>query len=459
MPKTLFSEFDPVSAKAWKQQIQVDLKGADYNETLVYKSIEGINIKPFYHSDETHVLNPIVGHPENWMIGQELFIDDVEIASKLAIEALERGAETLVFKADKPFNITDFFDALDIKNNTFYANFSFLEASFIEELITYFKKRKSTLFCNIDILGKLASTGNWFSNQVQDHKTLDALVKNHPKKNIISVDTTVYQNSGATMVQQLAYGLAQANEYLNHFFGNNNGGKTTPFSLTFKLAQGSNYFFEIAKIRALRLLYATLAQEYSVSPECHIIATPSARNKTLYDYNVNLLRSTTECMSAALGGANTVVNMPYDAIYHKSNEFGERISRNQLLILKTESYFDSVSNAADGSYYIESLTNEIAEKALFLFKEIENNSGFLKGLKEGTIQKKIKESAEKEQVLFDDGTLVLLGTNKHLNTKDRMKQTIELYPFLKQKSGKTLIAPIVPRRLAEKIEQERLSHE
>src|SRR5690606_18492572 len=162
-------------------------------------------------------------------------------------------------------------------------------------------------------------------------------------------------------------------------------------------------------------------------------ATPTKRNKTLYDYNVNLLRTTTECMSAILGGADAVANLPYDALYHKSNEFGERISRNQLLIMKHESYLDKVGNAADGSYYIESLNSQSAEKALVLFEEIEANGGFIKQLGDGTIQRKIRESAEKEQQLFDDGKEVLLGTNKHPNKTDRMAHELELYPFVKIK--------------------------
>lgn len=164
-------------------------------------------------------------------------------------------------------------------------------------------------------------------------------------------------------------------------------------------------------------------------------------------------------MSAILGGADTVANLPYDALYHKSNEFGERISRNQLLILKHESYFDKVANAADGSYYIESLTQQLAEKALELFKDIEANGGFLKQLGDGTIQRKITESADKEQELFDSGKEVLLGTNRHPNKSDKMGHDLELFPFVKIKPRKTLITPIIERRLAEKNEQERLELE
>ena len=188
-------------------------------------------------------------------------------------------------------------------------------------------------------------------------------------------------------------------------------------------------------------------------------ATPTKRNKTLYDYNTNMLRTTTECMSAVLGGANAVNNLPYDAIYHKDNEFGERIARNQLLILKHESYFNKVDNPADGSYYIETLTRQLAEKALVLFKDIEKNGGFLKQLKEGIIQRKIKESAQKEQNEFDAGKAVLLGTNKYPNPKDRMKNELEIYTFVKIKKRKTLIEPIIEKRLSESLEQKRLKNE
>jgi methylmalonyl-CoA mutase len=193
--------------------------------------------------------------------------------------------------------------------------------------------------------------------------------------------------------------------------------------------------------------------------DCHILVSPTKRNKTVYDYKVNMLRTTTECMSAILGGADAIANQPYDALYHKDNAFGDRIARNQLLILKHESHFDKVNNPADGSYYIESLTQQLAEKALALFHDIEAQGGFLKQLNEGVIKRKIQESADKEQELFDAGKEILLGTNKHLNTNDRMKDDLQLFPFVKTTPRKTLISPIIERRLAEKMEQERLKAE
>jgi methylmalonyl-CoA mutase len=164
-------------------------------------------------------------------------------------------------------------------------------------------------------------------------------------------------------------------------------------------------------------------------------------------------------MSAILGGADWVNNLAYDEIYHKRNEFGERLSRNQLLILKQESYFDKVLNPVDGAYYIESITKELAEKALSIFKTIEAGKGFIHQLFEGKIQKKIKESAEKEQEKVNSGEFILVSLNKYQNPEDQMSKNLELFPFLKHQQRKTLIEPILQKRLAEPIEKERLEHE
>tara|TARA_Y100000385_G_C12642565_1_gene446024 strand:- start:37 stop:531 length:495 start_codon:yes stop_codon:yes gene_type:complete len=164
-------------------------------------------------------------------------------------------------------------------------------------------------------------------------------------------------------------------------------------------------------------------------------------------------------MSAILGSSDTIINMPYDHLYHKDNEFGNRLSRNQLLILKKESYLDAVSNPTEGAYYIETLTEQLAQKSLDLFKDIEKQGGFLKLLKEGVVQRKLKEHAQKEQRLYAEGTEVLLGTHFQQNKLDKMKSDLELYPFVKQQSRKTLIEPIIPRRISEEIEKKRLNNE
>lgn len=448
----LFSEFEPVSAKQWKQQIQFELKGADYNETLVWESPEGIKVKPFYHNDDTNVnLNAITPNA-SFTIVQNIFVHDVKKSNARALETLQRGAESVRFTIESELiSIEELMQNLPLGNVNYYFNLPFLSVEFSNKINDFASKNKATIFIQIDPIGQLVKDGNWFENLEKDFEKLNTIASKTTVP-FINLSSGMYQNAGANIVQQLAYTLAQANEYFNRISAMNQ-------PITIEVAVGTNYFFEIAKLRALRILFNTLASEYNHDFDCHIIATPTKRNKTLYDYNVNMLRTTTECMSAILGGADAVANLPYDALYHKDNEFGDRISRNQLLILKNESYFDKVNNPADGAYYIETLTEQLAEKALELFKNIEKNGGLISQLIDGTIQRKINESAQKEQELFDSGKEVLLGTNKYPNKNDQMKNDLELYPFVKQNARKTLITPIIEKRLAEKVEQERLSQE
>jgi methylmalonyl-CoA mutase len=460
MNKPLFDEFESVSSKAWKQKIQVDLKGADYNDALIWKTNEGIHVKPFYHSDEFKSL-PAVSNSlaTQWKICQVIDVIDAKTSNLKAIDAINRGAESILFQIkSEDVSIEDLFKNIDLEKIPIEIKPRFLSENYIKTIsnITLSKVEGSQINNHNDIIGNLAKTGNWYNNFKDDHKKFEAIVK---KTNQLSVDLSLYQNAGATIVQQLAYGLAHANEYLSHLDSVITNKAKQSLQITFNTAIGSNYFFEIAKTRALRQLWSALASEYNSNTECRIVATPSKRNKTIYDYNVNLLRTTTECMSAILGGANVVCNLPYDALYHQSNEFGDRIARNQLLILKHESYFDKVNNPADGTYYIESLTEQLSEKALQLFKDIETNGGFLNQLKEGTIQRKIKESATKEQADFDAEKLVLLGTNKHPNFNDKMKNDLEISPFLKFEKRKTLIELILEKRLSEKLEIKRLKKE
>lgn len=453
MAEQLFTDFEHVSSKQWKQQIQYDLKGADYNETLVWESPEGIKIKPFYHADETAESLYASNKKESFKICQNIFVFDVEKSVKRSLETLQRGAESLRFTIqDKTISVNSLLDSLPLESTVVYFNLEFLDLKFVQQLNEIVKKRNATFYIQLDPINQLAKDGNWFTDLKSDFEVLNQIKSTCTSVNFLSIDGTLYQNAGANMVQQIAYITSHATEYFNRI-------PDLSGTIVVEVAVGSHYFFEIAKIRALRLVLESVASEFNPELKFHILTTPSKRNKTLYDYNVNLLRTTTECMSAILGESDAVANLPYDSLYHKENEFGDRIARNQLLVLKHESYFDKVNNPADGAYYIENITQQMAEKALLLFKEIEAAGGFITQLIEGTIQKKIQESAAKEQDLFDSGKEVLLGTNKYPNKDDRMSHDLELFPFVKTKPRKTLITPIIEKRLAEKIEKERLDNE
>jgi len=451
----LFENFESVSAKAWKQKVQFELKGKDFNDHLVWNSIEGIDVKPFYHSESYSKAPSIQHNASDWKIGHSIYVNSVEKSNTHALELIESGVESLHFTLPTADILVEkLLKNIDTSSVPIYFEPLFLSEDLVKTLQDFSLKNKTSFYVLQDPIGHLARSGNWHENLKTDLHTLkQILTLGNNLKSVISVDLGLFQNAGGSMIQQLAYTLAHANEYLNLFDGD------TIKSVVFKVSVGGNYFFEIAKLQALRVLWQSLTKDYGLSIDCHILTQPSRRNKTIYDYNINMLRTTTECMSAILGSSDTIINMPYDHLYHKDNNFGNRLSKNQLLILKKESYFDAVSNPTEGAYYIETLTHQLAQKSLDLFKEIEKQGGFLKLLKEGMVQRKLKEHAQKEQLLYDEGTEGLLGTHFQQNALDKMKSDLEIYPFIKQQARKTLLEPIIPRRISEELEQKRLKDE
>ena len=451
----IFDEFDKISSKQWKHNIQFELDGQDFNSTVIWKSLEGINVKPFYHDDTESEPVSIDHNAHKWSIGQAIFVQSENIANKKAIKSLENGAESLFFiVANAKLSLSTLLKDIDFKNIPIYFEPAILDTALAAKLETFFSGKKHAIFLLNDAIGHLARSGNWYHNMERDIKLISQNLT-HLKhlKSVISVDDSLYQNAGASIIQQLGYGLAHANEYLHLF--QNNISKT----MVFKFAIGSNYFFEIAKLQAFKLLWKSLMAHHNLAIDCHIISIPSKRNKTVYDFNVNLLRTTTETMSAALGGSDMILTMPYDAVYRKTNGFSDRLALNQLLILKKESHFDEVTNPTEGAYYIENLTQQLAKKALLLFKSIEKEGGFLKQLKVGKIQRSIAEHAEKEDHLYESKNEGLVGVHFQPDKDLQMKSQIELYPFLKHKPRKTIIKPIIEKRIAQMEEKKRLDNE
>lgn len=452
------SFFPPAGAKHWKQQIQYDLKGADYNDSLVWDSPEGIKVRPFYTSADLEG-NEIrtSGRGGDLLIGQAIHASESRKTNPLSLKAIENGAGALEFHIPtNGISPEELFRGIDLQRIEVHCHFGFLSEEYLCRFLEALPEDPKGVFLHLDIIGHLARTGNWYQSYNEDTEVIRKLLKNTANKkgiSLLGVDGRRYLNAGANCVQQLAYMLAHGCEYL-HLFGK---AWTPPVSLS--LSVGSDYFFEIAKTRALRLLWDTLATAFDISPECHLLASPGLRNKTIYDYNCNMFRTTSECMAAILGGADTVVNLPYDALFHKPNDFGERIALNQLLILKNEAHFWDVSNPADGAYYLESLTLQLAEKSLALFKQIEAGGGFLRQLKDHKIQGKIRESAAREQRQFDLGELVLVGTNAFQDKGERMKEQVEINLHGVKDRRQTIVEPILEKRLAEKVELKRLADE
>ena len=453
MSKELFKDFDAVSVAQWKQQIQMDLKGANYNDTLITTTREGIHIKPFYHRENAPHINITNRSTQtnDWYISQKVYAGNAVAANKKALDILNRGGEGIIFIIPNPS-----IDPALLFKNLPKVGLQIHTQFFDLDYITSIHKIAPQAYVHIDIIHQLLSDGNWFKNKSQDYKNLDTFLdKFDGFFSNITINTSTYQQAGATITQELAYFTAHLNEYLNHL---NEGGTLSAFAKAGKRVNidtviGNNYFFEIAKYRAYRIITKTLGDVYAIDLGCYITASPSLRNKSLMDYNVNMLRTTTECMSAILGGADTLCNIPYDTFFNKENEFGDRIARNQLRILKDEAYLNQIGNAADGSYYIDTITKQMVEKALEIFKDIENAGGFTQSLFDGTIQRKIKESAQQEQEDFNTGKRVLIGANKHPNAALPLQKEYEILPFRKIEPRKTLIQPIITKRITEDLEK------
>lgn len=442
MSNLLSDDFEPSSAAAWKQKIQYELNGEEY-KTLLTSTNEGITIKPFYHSDDFEKLDVPVTN-ESFKICQVIIITSEEEANKTAIESINKGLKSLKFIVKKSFNIEVVFSKLLNQQIDFQFEFNFFSPIFISELAT--KLKNKTVFFNIDIIGNLAKTGNWYKSLNEDFKNLESIIHKNPTNFNVAVNVDIYQNAGANTVQQVAYSIAHVNEYLLKF-----GGEIAN-KIQFNFAIGSNYFFEISKLRAFRYLFKLVLNEYNIKAEPKIFTHPSLRNKTsLASNSLNELRTQTECLSAIFGGANTITNWV--------NQFDTPSFSNELVALKNEFSAINPQFIATDSYYIENITKQIAEKALEIFKDIEKSGGFLSQLKEGTIQRKIKENAQKEQQQFDCNELVIVGANKYINETNIKKNELGKKPIIERKSHKTLIIPIIPKRLTEKLEQKRWRNE
>ena len=438
MSKARFNEFEPVSEKAWKQKIQADLKGKNYNETLLTPTDEGIDIKPFYHRDSHLDFN--IPSPDKWYITKKIQtsdFDEIGYHESDGIEAFWLSTE----------NSKDIPEALSLTENPFIIKLKHFET---DEL-----KLKENLSYAYDPIYQLAETGNWFENQASDLKTHHDYVN---KTQNLSVDARLYHNAGANITQQLAYTIAHLNTYLKNLKIHSESLKTKLNILIFT-SIGPNYFFEIAKLKALRLLVNTLCKSDNINYDLKIISEPGLHHMSIYDYNVNMLRSTTECMSAVLGGSDFISNTTYDEIFKNKNDFSDRIAKNQLLILKHESYFDKVENPADGTYYINHITKALAEKALDIFKSIEKSGGFIHQLFDGKIQEKIDQQFQKSLEKFKNNELKLVGVNIYKNEDEQMNRQLDKDIFSTKVKHKTLIKPIKKRRIAESLEKERLMEE
>ncbi|MDD4190430.1 MAG: methylmalonyl-CoA mutase family protein [Mangrovibacterium sp.] len=450
----LFEEFPSVSGEDWKAKVVADLKGADFDRKLVWRTNEGFAVQPYYRQEDLEsvaYLNTLPGeypyvrggrkNSNEWLIRQDIIVKDLEAANKKALEVLMRGVTSLgfVFEACKPWTLDELSVLLkDICLEAVEANFITgchhlnLAERFTEYVLTG-KWDPENVMASIayDPFGNYLRDGRFskgYDHVVGLAKDLIAGTGTLPKFRVLAVNGKSYGNAGASVVQELAFSLAQGAEYLSVLTDAGAPVEDVAKNIKFNLSVGPNYFMEIAKFRAGRLLWAEIVKAYL--PECEsgcrmvVHAETGSWNKTVYDPYVNMLRTQTETMSAVLGGATSVTVLPFNAVYEDPTAFSERIARNQQLLLKEESHFDKVVDPAAGSYYIEELTALIADEAWKLFLQIQDKGGFLAAAKEGFMQKKIGEMAAKRDMNMATRRENLLGTNQFPNFTEEVGNAV-----------------------------------
>lgn len=449
----LFTEFPPISTEQWEATINKDLKGADYEKKLVWRTDEGFNVRPYYRAENLKDIDYLNTLPaefpytrgakadnNKWEIVQEIEEADPAKANAIALDALKRGATTIAVNAQQLDNANALATLLnDIDLNKTGVQFNHVKSylDLVKLFLQYveekgFDKDLVSGSINFDPLTyRLRHNKFYFSQKEDMMQVVELLNMVEGMKNfkLINVNGIVLHNAGSTIVQELGYTLALANEYLAFCTENGIKPEKVASRMQLTLSVGSNYFMEIAKLRATRLLWSTIVAQYKPACDCaykiRINTVASTWNKTLYDPYVNMLRSTTEGMSAVIGGSDAISLQPFDVAYKESDDFSRRIARNVQVILKEEAFMDRVVDPAAGSYYVETLTNAIAEHAWTLFQSVEANGGALKAIEDGSLQAEIEKSCQKRDMDIATRRYILLGTNQYPNINETMADKIE----------------------------------
>ena len=440
----LFSDFSPVSTEQWMERITADLKGADFEKKLVWKTNEGFKVKPFYRKEdldglkttdalpgEFPYLRGIKKNNNEWFVRQEISVEDVKEANAKALDILNKGIDSLYFRVKAKELSTEYIAELlkDICAECVELNFSTCQGHVVELatlLVDYFRQKGYDLTklqgsINYDYFDKMLSRGKEKGVMVDTAKALIAATAVLPEYRVLNVNALSLNNAGAYIYQELGYALAWGNEYMNQLTEAGVPAETVARKIKFNFGISSNYFLEIAKFRAARMLWADIVSQYLSENDCkcaakmRIHAETSSFNLTVYDAYVNLLRTQTEAMSAALAGVDSMTVVPFDKAYEAPNEFSERLARNQQLLLKEESHFDKVVDPAGGSYYIENLTVSIAQQAWNLFLAVEEEGGFYAAVKAGKVQEAVNASNTARHEAVAKRKEILLGTNQYPN--------------------------------------------
>ncbi len=467
----LFTEFPPISTEQWEEVIHADLKGADYERKLVWRTDEGFNVRPYYRAenlkDIPFLASEIGRFPftrsvcrsNSWRVHQTIGVKCPKEANAQALKVLNAGIDSLGFCiSDEKFSAKDLDELLSgISIPAVEIVFLGHGVANVAELMLQklaadgVKPEEARICFMIDpIIKKLSLQGQFGCSEDGSccfEKIAELIKKAAAYKHVrmVGVSGNYFHNSGSTIVQELAFSLAAGHEYLVRLMEQGVDIDAAARSIRFVFAVSSNYFMEIAKFRAARMLWANIVKAYAPQKECsckmYIHAETSKWNQTVYDPYVNMLRGTTESMSATIAGVHSLEVVPFDAAFEKPTDFSSRIARNVQLLLKHESHFDQVVDPAGGSYYVENLTKSIAEQAWKLFKEVEERGGYIAAFKEGFIVGAVEASAAAKDKAVATRRQSLLGANQFPNFAEVAGDEITTEAVTRQQNGDNTLKP------------------
>ena len=441
LKEKLFSEFAPVSTEEWMAKITADLKGVPFEKKLVWKTGEGFNVNPFYRAEDIEGLKTTESLPgefpyvrgtkkdNDWKVRQNIEVCCFKGANEKALDLLTKGVTSLGFiiKGDEvnEENITTLLEGICPASVELNFNICNCKAEkLIGILADYFKGKgvdaeKCYGSVNYDAFKKPLVKGKENSEWVEGAAAVLKAGQALPNYRVLAVNAFLFNNAGAYISQELGYALAWGNELMAKLTEAGFTADEVAKKIKFNFGISSNYFMEIAKFRAARWLWAEIVAAYKPACECACKMVAHAQtsewNMTVYDAHVNLLRSQTEAMSAALAGVDSITVRPFDKIYQTPDDFSERIARNQQLLLKEECHLDKVVDPSAGSYYVEVLTNSLADVAWKLFLEVEEKGGFSVAVNAGEIQNAVNASNVARKKAVATRREILLGSNQYPN--------------------------------------------
>lgn len=469
----LFSEFSSADKSVWKQQVIKDLKGKDFDTHLLWNTPEGLVVEPYYTAEDLTderlaSVQLVQQKPAGWL-NQPVLLYENEKATNAKMKAvLQKGADAIGLdlgkKKAEEIEFPKLFNGLKLSDTPVYFQTNGQEMLVVEGLQKFMPYQMKGGFAN-DGVAQWMTTGQFPETYFEELAFVVRNTQNSPQFRTVCISSHPFHNAGANAVQELAFTLASAVTYMDKLTDLGLTAEEVSAKLYFSVSVGTNYFIEIAKLRALRYLWEKVSLQFTVNNLQFILGDVSlsdselekqtvnskpqtvntfihAQTSTFYSAAIgidsNMLRATSEAMSAVIGGCDALTVHSYDATLKTPDDFSERIARNLSTLLKEEAHLDKIVDPTAGSYYLEHLTLQLIDAAWELFLQVEEKGGLMDAFEENFIQDPIEESFETTLSALQTNKRVMIGVNKFRFEEEVKHKLVEVQNFAKVVSFKLL---------------------